>query len=62
MFTRLYYGTKAVLRMIAFLLLRMFVTEGEYAHPASVGYRSWVSLAGKVLAFRKLDGSLKFYW
>lgn len=62
MISRMFYGTKAVLRMILYVLLSKLVKEGNYAKPENVGYKSWLDLRGKTLAFRKLDGSLQFYW
>lgn len=44
-------------RVIAWL-----AREHRYANPTEVGYLSWLTLAGRTVAFRALDGALVLHW
>lgn len=43
-------------------LIARFATEHPYAEPKAVGYASWLTLFGRTVAFRHLDGTLLFRW
>jgi len=43
-------------------LVSLLATEHLYAYPEAVGYKSWLTLFGRAVAFRQLDGTLLLRW
>ncbi len=60
--TRLFYGTKALVRIILFVLLYPLLKTWRYTKPERVGFQGGVDAFGHTLAFRRYDGGLQFYW
>jgi hypothetical protein len=56
------YRVKALWRWLLYVGLRRAVRYRAYGVESDTGYKGWYEIGGRVIAFRRLDGSNQFLW